>query len=510
MQTFLHKHKYLLVLLFSYLILRLINLTIIPIFNDEAIYLDWGWKSFHGSNVFNSLGDGKQPFVTWLFGIAEGLLADPLFAGRAVSVLAGFVTLLGLYRIGKEVFNEKVGTISALLYILIPLFSFFDRQALMESAVAATEVWTVYLFLKLLKAHSLKIAMLLGVVVGIGFFIKSTILLLLLAMICAYLFVVRFRQKNKLLLWDGGIALIISQLVLLPLYLQPLFWQTLSMNNRYSMGISELIRFPVVAWLTNLWVLLQISFWHLTPLVWIAAIAGMYLLMKRPKTKTQLLILWTFLLQTMLFILVAKGINPRYTMPILPLTLLFAAFFITYFAKWSNILIVALVLMPLYFLCLQLFQPYQYFTQLQALTPYSQKNEYITGSTAGYAVSQAIQYIISTHVDKAAVAVRLDAGNPENAIFTYFHNSHTRRANYLASIMIANVANYQCLTYRFPVYFVSRDYQLAGLDRFLQQEKRFYNPEQRSSVGVYHFRYPCNGNTLNLSAPGAILPPPNQ
>jgi hypothetical protein len=103
--------------------------------------------------------------------------------------------------------------------------------------------------------------------------------------------------------------------------------------------------------------------------------------------------------------------------------------------------------------------------------------------------------------------VQIDAGNPENTIFTYFHNSPTRIPRFLDSLLISNVSAYQCLTYRVPVYFVSRDTQLVGLDKFLQEEARFYNPEHLSSVGVYHFKYPCTGNTLDLATPGAIVNP---
>lgn len=506
MHSLLAKNKYLLFLILLYFLLRFINLTIIPIFNDEAIYLDWGWRELHKNVPFYSLLDAKQPFLMWLFGISEGIFKDQLFAGRLVSVIAGFFTLLGLYRLGKETFNEKVGLISALLYIVIPLFSFFDRQALMESAVGATGVWIVYLFLKLLKKHSMKIALALGVVVGIGFFIKSTIVLLLLSILVVYSILTKFKQENKSFILDAFIAGITSQILLLPLYLQSMFWQTLHANSRYSMGFNELIGFPAITWFSNIWSSLEIAFWHLTPIVFIAVIIGIYLIIRSDK-KDQKIITWIFLIQLLFFILVAKGIGPRYVMPILPLSLLFVASFVMHYKKWSKLLISALIVVPLYFVCLQLFQPPQYFDQLQAVTSYSQKGDYVTNSTAGYAVTEAIDYIHSSNIRAALVAVRLDTGNPENAVFTYFHNSHTRGPTFLEARIISNVARYKCLSYPIPVYFVSRDSQLAGLEPFLQEEKRFYNPRQLSSVGVYQFKPSCKGTTLNLLTPGAILQP---
>src|ERR1035437_2049252 len=93
------KNKYLTLLIIFYFVFRLINLTKLPIFNDEAIYLDWGWRETHRDGfLYYSLYDAKQPFLMWIFGIAESIISDPLFAGRLVSVVSGFLTLIGIYK----------------------------------------------------------------------------------------------------------------------------------------------------------------------------------------------------------------------------------------------------------------------------------------------------------------------------------------------------------------------------------------------------------------------------
>ena len=137
LHTILLTHK--LVFLFSlFFILRIFLLTSLPIFNDEAIYLDWGWKEVHiPGALFYSLIDGKQPLLMWLFGISQSIFTDQLFAGRIVSVSAGLLTMVGLYKIGERFFSVNVGFLASILYIIIPLFSSFDRLALMESSISA-------------------------------------------------------------------------------------------------------------------------------------------------------------------------------------------------------------------------------------------------------------------------------------------------------------------------------------------------------------------------------------
>ncbi|HVZ12038.1 MAG TPA: glycosyltransferase family 39 protein [Patescibacteria group bacterium] len=507
MKFFKKVDKYLVSLIAFYFLLRLINLTIIPIFNDESIYLDWGWRALHLNVPFYSLYDGKQPLLMWLFAYMRVFISDPLAAGRFVSVLAGFISLVGIFFIAKDFFNEKIARIAALFYILVPIFSFFDRQALMESAVAATEICSIYLFLKLLKKPSSKRSIALGVIMGIGFFIKSTILLLIAPVAASYAYFFRFKQDSKSLFKDLIIALVISQIILIPLYLQNLFWENLKMNDRYSLSFGELTKLPFSTWLNNLWAFAQISFWQLTPLVFAATAAGIFIIIRK-KDKYQNALVVIFLLQILSLILVARNLTPRYVMPMLPLGVIFLSYFLLNIKKWSYPLIAIAIIIPAYLTVMQITNPIEYFNEFSNFTTYSDKGAYVTNFTAGYASKSAIDYINDLNIPAAFVTIRLDAGNPETAVQIYFRDSTRRAPNYLEARIIANVNNYECLASRFPIYFVSRDYQLGGLNKFFVEEKRFYNPEKLTSVGVYHQRTNCSPNkTLDLSTPGALLQP---
>ena len=112
-----YENKLILLLTLFYFVIRIINLTKLPIFNDESIYLDWGYREIHNPGfLYYSLYDAKQPLLMWIFGIFESIFYSPLFMGRLVSVLAGLLTLIGIYKVAKSLGDEKLAVLSSVLY----------------------------------------------------------------------------------------------------------------------------------------------------------------------------------------------------------------------------------------------------------------------------------------------------------------------------------------------------------------------------------------------------------
>src|SRR5689334_782543 len=77
--------------------LRFYHLTILPVFADEAIYIRWAQIMKAEETLrFLPLSDGKEPLFMWVMIPFFKIIHDPLFAGRVVSVLSGFGTLIGV------------------------------------------------------------------------------------------------------------------------------------------------------------------------------------------------------------------------------------------------------------------------------------------------------------------------------------------------------------------------------------------------------------------------------
>lgn len=129
-----------------FLFSRVIFLTRLPVFNDEAIYISWGQKMLASGHWFFSLFDGKQPLLMWIFGLFANLFSDPLFGGRLVSVIFGLFSLLAIYRLSSQSLPTTI------VYLLSPIFLFFDRQALMESALTCFGLWSLIFLIKIVRS----------------------------------------------------------------------------------------------------------------------------------------------------------------------------------------------------------------------------------------------------------------------------------------------------------------------------------------------------------------------
>lgn len=160
-------------LIFLYFIFRLPNLTLQPIFADEAIYIRWAQVMKAEPTLrFLPLSDGKTPLFMWLMTPLFKIFDDPLFAGRFLSALSGIGTLTGVIFLGWRFFNKKVAYWSALLVTVTPYIVFFDRLALVDSILTAFSVWSLNFALLLIRYQRLDVAMILGYFLGAGLLTK--------------------------------------------------------------------------------------------------------------------------------------------------------------------------------------------------------------------------------------------------------------------------------------------------------------------------------------------------
>ena len=90
-------------------ILRTFNLTHLPVFGDEAIYIRWAQIMRTEPTLrFLPLSDGKQPLFMWVLMPFLKIFSDPLVAGRMVSVLTGLGTGIGIFVLSYLLLKSKI------------------------------------------------------------------------------------------------------------------------------------------------------------------------------------------------------------------------------------------------------------------------------------------------------------------------------------------------------------------------------------------------------------------
>lgn len=377
----------------TYIATRLVNLTQIPIFTDEAIYIRWSQIGAADANWrFISLTDGKQPFFTWVIMVLlRSLHGDPLFVGRLASVLAGAGSILGIGLLAYELFRrKKIAFVSSLLYLVCPFALVYDRMALYDSMVGMFSIWSLYLAILLVRRLRLDVALLLGMVLGMGMLNKSSgFLSLYLLPATLLLFDWSASKRWKRLLQWVGLALVagfLSQLLYSVLRLSPLFSMVSQKDAVFIYPIGEWFRHPFLFLEGNLRGLFD---WLIGYLTWpiffaaiIPAIGGLYV--RREKF---LLYFW-WLAPFIALALFGRILYPRFiffmTMPLLILAgaSIVWLYEIVTWRIWKMVLIAMLFIPSLWAMYFIIFIP------LYAPIPNADKGQYISDWPAGWGVRE--------------------------------------------------------------------------------------------------------------------------
>lgn len=497
------EYKFILPSFCLYFIIHLVNLTSIPIFNDESIYLDWGWSSMHiPSLLFISLSDAKQPLMIWLFGIAENIIQDPLLAGRLVSVAIGSLTLIGIYFLAKQLFNTSTAIFGSLTYMITPLFVFYNRQALFESAVACTGIWLSYIMIKIVERPKLISGVIAGIILGIGFFIKSSFLIFLISFSFVTLYIL-FKKKQFGILKPYIISLAVMGIIDYVLLANPLFWKTFSSNSRYILSPSELITFPIFTWTQNIWGFIAIGFIFVTPLIFISSIIGSILVFRK-KNINNIVFLLFFLLTLLLEIILTRNQSQRYVVPFLPFLVILSSVILN--KLWhekvlQKIIVIISLSIPFILTVILILNPPAYILGLSTIAPYSETG-YLEGQTSGYGISQTMEYIKShsSQDSPSLVLFGVNTGNPENAIDLYSQETSNLYPLHIEGSYFQGLNTYTCMTSDFPMFLITRDDQLLGMDRFFTKLTSFASPyNSMYSIGIYTLKN-CKGKP-NQSTP---------
>jgi len=382
----------------AYFITRLINLTKLPIFTDEAIYIRWSQIGERDANWrFISLTDGKQPLFTWIMMVFLRLLpTDPLFSGRLVSVLAGLGTLVGLWFLAYELFkSRRIAILASFLYLISPFGLVYDRMALYDSLVAAFYVWNLYLGILLARYQRLDAALILGLTLGAGMLNKSSGFLSLYLLPTTIL-VFSWRKVNRLkqlARWVGLllVSAVLSQLVYSVLRLSPLLHMVTQKDALFVYSFHEWLSHPWQFFIGNFKGLSDWLVRYLSKPLLVVSLLPLVFFWRQGRAKALLYLWW--LAPFIALALFGRVLYPRFILFMaMPLLILAAIPLAWLLGRWGRkvfcwIILLVIVWPSLYTDYFVIANP------LYAPIPYADRGQYIDSWPSGWGIKEVNQYL---------------------------------------------------------------------------------------------------------------------
>ncbi len=395
-----------------FLVLRLVKLTIFPIFADEAIYIRWAQVMKSEPTLrFLPLSDGKQPLFMWLMIPFFKFFTDPLVAGRMVSILSGLASLVGLFLLTYYLFKSQRAALMAIfIYSILPFTFFFDRMALVDSLLLAFAIWTLFLSALLVEYQRIDLAILTGLVLGGGLITKSPAMFFVI-LIPTTVLLMKFKKKSfslgQLFSAKGGFTSggklvglwLIIYLFAFGIYnllrLGPEFQMIAIRNKDYVFSLSEILSHPcdpflihlqdITTWFPNLFTL---------PILVVSGLGLVISLIDRKKWRVILILLAWLMIPLLAQSAIAKVFTPRYLLyTIFPLIIFASLFFEFLFDKFKRyrLLIIFLIFI---ILILPLRYHYLLLTNPQAAPlPERMRTGYLEEWSSGYGINEVRDYL---------------------------------------------------------------------------------------------------------------------
>ena len=223
--------------------LRIYKLGVNSFWTDEAVFM-----LYRKGNLLESLR------YTWLkliqgqlgpanhgysvFSIFMSNLVKEEFMLRLPSVIAGIISVLLIYYLGKELFGRRVGLISAFILAISPFHIYYSQEFRMYSFISLFTILTVFFLRRFTQSGKLRF--LLGYVIfhSLNIYFHITTVLILLAEIIFFLFYKR-KYLHLFKKWLIGqliiILLLMPEILFLIMYLKHHQWM-----EGFSITISTL------------------------------------------------------------------------------------------------------------------------------------------------------------------------------------------------------------------------------------------------------------------------------
>jgi len=149
--------------LIGLLVLRLVALALnrTDLFFDEAQY--WFWSLEPAFGYYS-----KPPLIAWIIGLSTGVCGVSEFCVRLPSPFLHTATALGVFLIGRQLYDTRTGVLAALVFATLPAVSL--SAGIISTDVPLLVFWAIALFAfaRMLETRDWWPALLMGLAFGAG------------------------------------------------------------------------------------------------------------------------------------------------------------------------------------------------------------------------------------------------------------------------------------------------------------------------------------------------------
>lgn len=480
------KHKWLWLLVLLFTLSRIINLTILPIFADEAIYIRWG-QLFGREPIkylFFPLYDGKTPLFIWLLGIIGKTNSDPLFSGRILSVFAGLATGFVISKLAELVSQQKkVFYMAFVVWMCLPFSYIYSRLALIDMLLTLwLAISTYYFFKSLLQPKSPKWMLILpGMFWGLALITKTSAFYYLPVYAALFLFYGLNNRNSNFIrkTFIGMFGFILGGSLLGIMRISPLFPFLFQRGADFTFSIHDILSDLPHILLTNLH---RVGKWLL---VYCSPLIILFVGFLKPKKTEYSWLLIGFVVWLLPFMITGKVLSSRYILPCLIFVVPMLAIAINRLTPWiSRLVLVLLIGYGMYWGYFLVFNPDA------APYPIEDRVQFLTDWSSGHGIKPVADYFLElAKSQKLLIATEGYFGTLPDGLMIYLDGKPE-----LDNMRVEGVG--------LPIFGVPKLLiETQGYDRkfIVVNEHRFVGtPLPPGLVLVEQFKRPHNGPSLLL------------
>jgi mannosyltransferase len=212
-------------------LIRFFNIDFNSIWLDEGSTFSFSHpsKSFMDIWALTASGEFNPPLFHWIEHIMLVAFGSTEIVLRFMPCVFGTLAIPVVYFIGKEIYSERVGIVSAFLVTISAFHVYYSQEARAYTLLMLIMSLFIYFYIKYKKTNSWKYAALVGVCASLGYWTHFWSLVVI-APIFVFMMVDVVKKKNKESFIPIGIASGIAIISTLPLTSVMVFL----FNNRIS------------------------------------------------------------------------------------------------------------------------------------------------------------------------------------------------------------------------------------------------------------------------------------